>query len=190
MREDQEDVFGVTRFVAAVADGMGGHVGGREAAMAAVDAILTEAGTDRLDRAGLEAAFDFAASCVREGGGGGATLVVAAEQTGGVTLVAWVGDSRAYRIERDSAQQITDDHVGPDGGLERWLPDVPDLDLVRVETPPGSHLVLCSDGISDVLDSATIALLAIVDDDPAQLLVEEALAAGASDNCTAVVCAF
>jgi protein phosphatase len=72
-----------------------------------------------------------------------------------------------------------------------------DPDLVRVELRPGEALVLASDGVSDVLDDdAVAATLAdggrdlVAGGDPqaaADRLVTAALAAGTTDNATAVV---
>jgi serine/threonine protein phosphatase PrpC len=75
---------------------------------------------------------------------------------------------------------LTEDHH--DGsGLTRWLPDAADPEQVTLILQPGEQLVLCTDGITDVLSDTEIA------DIVAGALVAEALDAGANDNCTAVV---
>ena len=171
---------------------MGGHVGGAAASAAAVEAVVEELGDLRAepDAATLEAAVDWAAQRVREASGGGTTLVIALlAEDGASARVTWVGDSRAYLVPAGAAEaeQLTVDHS--DGhALTAWLPDRAEPDTITVALPAGARLVLCTDGVSDVLDEEALAQLVLAeDDDPAEALVAEALDAGASDNCTAVV---
>jgi len=58
--------------------------------------------------------------------------------------------------------------------------------ITRVPARAGDRLLLCSDGVSDVLDEPQIADL-LARDDAADALVRAALEAGARDNVTAVV---
>ena len=106
-------------------------------------------------------------------------------------LVAHVGDSRAYLLPPDGGlRQVTEDHgmggyitqaLGLDRGVE---PAVAELD-----TPPGSRLLLCSDGLSNMVDPEAIeTLLATGDAEKAcDALVEEALDRGGVDNVTVIV---
>jgi serine/threonine protein phosphatase PrpC len=104
----------------AVADGMGGHVGGEVAAQVAVDALL-RVFTSEPTRAGLRDAFDKANSAVWQEGqehselrGMGTTLTALAlvgGDNGRDTLaLANVGDSRAYLFSDGRIVQITADH--------------------------------------------------------------------------------
>jgi PPM family protein phosphatase len=104
----------------AVADGMGGHVGGEVAAQVAVDALLSVF-TREPTKAGLLDAFAKANSAVWEEGqenselrGMGTTLTALAlvgDDDGHDTLaLANVGDSRAYLFSDDQIVQITADH--------------------------------------------------------------------------------
>ena len=75
--------------------------------------------------------------------------------------VAHVGDSRAYLLDGDGRlEQVTQDH-GMGGyitqalGLDRGV----EPDLVELETPAGSRLLLCSDGLSNMVDEAGIGSL-------------------------------
>lgn len=104
----------------AVADGMGGHVGGEVAAQVAVDALL-RVFTREPTKAGLRDAFDKANSAVWQEGqehselrGMGTTLTALAlvgDDDGRDTLaLANVGDSRAYLFSDGQIVQITADH--------------------------------------------------------------------------------
>jgi serine/threonine protein phosphatase PrpC len=122
--------------------------------------------------------------------------------------IAHVGDSRAYRWRGQSLQQLTRDHslleeliarghytredasrlvrkniVTRALGVEEELA----VDLIEDQLLPGDQLLLCSDGLTDMLDDAEIATilgasngaeLALVGND----LVDAALAAGGRDN--------
>ncbi|MFK7989437.1 MAG: hypothetical protein AB8I08_25700 [Sandaracinaceae bacterium] len=83
---------------------------------------------------------------------------------------------------------MTEDHVGPDGGLSRWLPDEASPEVVLLSIAPGDHLVLCTDGVWGPLDAETALATVVEADSPAEWVVELALEEGTSDNCAAVVC--
>jgi protein phosphatase len=104
----------------AVADGMGGHVGGEVAAQVAVDALL-QVFSRQPTKAGLEDAFSKANRAVwqesqdhSELRGMGTTLTAVAlvgDDEGRDTLaLANVGDSRAYLFSEGRLVQITADH--------------------------------------------------------------------------------
>ena len=104
----------------AVADGMGGHVGGEVAARVAVESL--ERAFEREPTAdGLRAAFDEANSAVwlesqanddLRGMGTTLTAVALVGGEGGhdVLALANVGDSRAYVYSEGTMAQVTDDH--------------------------------------------------------------------------------
>ena len=181
-RDEQQDAYQTGDRWIVVADGMGGHSAGQLAAEVAVEALAGELDADD----DVESAIAWACRQVVEEGGGGTTAVLA-QINGGEATIFWVGDSRAYRVSGGDAELLTDDHVGPDGGLTRWIPDEPACERVDCILADGDALVLCTDGVSDVLDGEQIAAAAADPDDPAAAIVEAALEAGASDNCTAVV---
>jgi len=146
----------------------------------------------------------------------GSTLVVAGIAPGdgfATVTLAHVGDSRAYKVAASGdTQLLTVDHTFAEELMRRGLPadeasqhpqavhlthalgDSLDLatlpDFTReLRLTPNEALVLCTDGVSKLLDEAAIG--AIVASKPAQLaadtLVAAALRAGASDNATALV---
>jgi PPM family protein phosphatase len=142
--------------------------------------------------------------------GMGATLVMMLAVEGGL-LVTWMGDSRAYLMHNGHLQLVTDDHslssilisqgvitreqarTHPSRGrLSRYLgmPDevYPDIEMIGIS--PGDRVLLCSDGLSDELDDATISELLSKPADPQDLgaeLVYAAAKKGSKDNVTAVV---
>ncbi len=186
-REEQQDAFAFGARVGVIADGMGGHPGGREAALETVRAVMHELERD----ADLEAAIEHACAEVPAASPGGSTVVALRyldDEGGPRVRIAWVGDSRAYLVRGAEAERLTEDHVAADGGLDRWVPDEGIPDLVEVALEPGDALVLCTDGVWNVLGAARIAELVSAAGDPAEALVRQAIDDGAGDNCTALVC--
>ncbi len=120
-------------------------------------------------------------------------------------VIAHVGDSRIYRLRDGALAQLTIDHslvaqleasgLKPDAAFQ-WRhvvtralgtptaePDV-QRDVVRA----GDVFLLCSDGLSEVLEPAHIArLLAAPAELACRALIDAAYAAGSRDNISAVV---
>jgi protein phosphatase len=183
--------------VVAVFDGLGGHPSG-DVASATAAASLRESGLTAASSAddlvaALQAAHD-AVGAAADGDPsrvGMATTAVVATLAGSTARVAHVGDSRAYLLDADGRlQQVTEDH-GMGGyitqalGLDRGV----EPDLVELATPPQSRLLLCSDGLSNMVDAADIGALLGAGDAAAACdsLVEAALDRGGIDNVTVVV---
>jgi PPM family protein phosphatase len=143
------------------------------------------------------------------------TTLTSALLHGKYATVAHVGDSRAYLLRGDALTQVTRDHtvvadevaqgritaeaarrdprrnrlthvIGTHPRLESKLPAIFELTLL-----PGDRLLLCSDGLYDVLDEdeMRLALLGQDPDAAARQLVEAAKERGTRDNATAVVAA-
>lgn len=159
-----------------VADGMGGHAGGEEAAKMVLGHIRQELGRVPLSwgpAAALREAARAANSAIYERGrtepalfGMGATAVLAIRTEGGV-CVGHAGDCRAYLWRRGALTQLTRDHTPVEELLQRGeiterearkhpLAHVinrgfgPEHDLaLEINThvlEPGDRIVLCSDG--------------------------------------------
>ena len=123
LRVTNQDVALATNDLAAVADGMGGHLGGEVAARIAVEQLLEAYRRDRTT-SGLVEAVGAANSAVysrsrsdRNLRGMGTTLTAAAfigEEPDGRLRLALVnvGDSRAYLVDRHErrVQKLTEDH--------------------------------------------------------------------------------
>jgi len=182
-RRHNEDAFVCEPPLFAVADGMGGAQAGEVASNLAAAALREDraeraGGEERVDELIQEAnrrvyqrqSQDASAS------GMGTTMTVALVEDGHVAI-GHVGDSRAYLIRGHSLEQLTEDHslvaelvrsgkLSPEeaeGHPQRSVitralgtdPDV-DVDTVSVETRPGDLFLLCSDGLTSMVDDDTI----------------------------------
>lgn len=133
------------------------------------------------------------------------STVVALRLTGDRAVIAHVGDSRVYRLRDGVLDQLTIDHAlaaqleaagtPPDANFA-WrhvftralgtATSEPDVQCQAIER--GDVFLLCSDGLSEVLDPAHIArLLAAPAEAACRSLVDAAYAAGSRDNISAVV---
>jgi serine/threonine protein phosphatase PrpC len=204
--------------VCAVIDGLGGHEGG-EVASELVAAWLagwaSEAATDdgsppdEDDLVAVVHALNdhlHREMLVRPELAGMGCTFVGAIVLGDEAIWCNVGDSRAYLFGPDGIEQISEDDspAGPQGGSRTSLvlqtlgglvdPEPVDPHVGRVELGPGRRLLLCSDGLTDVVDDARLAATldgAVADEDPAagdlaavEDLLAASLEAGGPDNCT------
>ncbi|HEX6936923.1 MAG TPA: protein phosphatase 2C domain-containing protein [Actinomycetes bacterium] len=187
------------RGVLAVADGLGGHAAGDVASMVAItsldEAPLTAQSSEQDLRSAVAAAHQAVLAAAEEPGraGMGTTLVLAVVGEGSARILH-VGDSRAYLLHPDGpVEALTRDH-GMHGYLTQALGLDRDVepDVTEVETPDGSRLLLCTDGLTNMVDDDALAdLLGRGDAQQAcDALVETALANGGIDNVTVVVVRF
>lgn len=140
----------------------------------------------------------------------GTTLVVALV-AGDVAHVANVGDSRAYRINAEGIEQISVDHslverLVATGQISReearhhpqrnviyrTIGDKSnvEMDTWQVQLRPGDSLLLCSDGLSGMINDETIYQIVTNAPSPqaaCDQLVAAANQAGGDDNITAVL---
>ena len=143
--------------------------------------------------------------------GMGTTLVAAVLRRNGNGYVLNVGDSRAYQLHRHSLKQITRDqslveelveagiitheqarHHPQKNVITRALGSdrEVDADIYTVNVALGDSLLLCSDGLSNIVpeDEITAVLSDSADAESAcRDLMELALSRGAPDNVTIVV---
>lgn len=201
----------VDRLVAAVADGMGGHAAGEIASRTAIEAATSVGGAASMRvHAANMAVIDTAARQPRLAGMG-TTLTLAVIEADGTADIAHVGDSRAYLYTEERLQQITSDHSYVAEMIEAGrltaeeaevhpyrsvvtraigLDASVDTDTYEVTLVTGDRLLLCSDGVTSMLDDSTIAEILDAHPEPepaAKALVEAANLAGGADNITAVV---
>ncbi len=198
-----------------LADGMGGHAGGREAAVLAVRHAADHLRVSPDPHAGLGEAGESANAAIaelrRDHGGAvmGTTLVLAAVSAGRATI-SNVGDSRAYLLRDGGVAQVTEDHsvlaeairaghleLGgaadpPRNLLTRALTGEPvDADRFSVELRAGDVLLLCCDGAWDPLGGEQLGRL-LGGEGPLEGLLtracDAALEAGSRDNVTLVAC--
>jgi serine/threonine protein phosphatase PrpC len=146
----------------AVADGMGGHAGG---AVASAHTARSLAAAVPQDGADLTAALeqidvDLHAMGEADPGVAGLGTTVAAVllgQEGGVHV--GIGDSRVYLVHGGYLAQVSTDHRGPGGGLTRCLGGRADGSALRATTETlteADTLLLCSDGLSDLVSVETM----------------------------------
>jgi PPM family protein phosphatase len=194
-----------------VADGLGGHNAGEIASRLALESVLGFIQRTREDEEftwpfGVETALSYDANRIRtalrlanrrvfqmsESGpqyGGMGTTVVAALVSGETLTYASVGDSRMYLVNDHAISQITED----DSWLSALKAQEPDIDASQLERHPlrhGDTLLLCTDGLHDLVPEAK--MLEVVDtgrtlEQRAQTLIDLALEAGGRDNVTALL---
>lgn len=194
----------------AVADGMGGHVGGGAAATEAIRALCGLAEPVTLDA--IASSLAVAHEAVRGAGDERGTTIAGLTIADARFTAFWIGDSRVYRLRGGALEQITRDHslvqelvdsgvLTPDQaarhphaniitraiGIEGWTaPDTASGDAL-----PGDCFLICSDGLSGLVETANIARMLTREPAAAvDALIGAALEAGGTDNVTAVVIAL
>ena len=221
VRQNNEDALLVgegkdeTLFV--VADGIGGFEAGEVASSLAVD-VLKDLQPDEPFKAAIGEANRRIVAAGRgdEKLSGMGTTVVAIRfggtQREPVAEVAHVGDSRAYLMRGGDMNPITEDHslvaeLVRSGDLTRdqaaehpqknlitralGADEEVDVDTAILPVEVGDRILLCSDGLSDMVSEAGISeILADSPEDPERVargLLSAALDAGGNDNITIVV---
>lgn len=216
VRSHNEDSYLVQSPLFCVCDGMGGHAAGEVASSIAVETIAKTA-PHTADPALLGAAIEAANAAVIEaalnglGKPGMGCTATAAYIEGNTIAIAHVGDSRAYLLHDGTLIRVTRDHsyveelvdageitadearVHPNRSvITRALGSDPAMyaDHFSLNIEEGDRLILCSDGLSSMIPDGEIENIA-TQSSTAQIctdnLVDAALAAGGSDNCTVVV---
>jgi serine/threonine protein phosphatase PrpC len=215
-RRRNEDAYVCEPPLFAIADGMGGAQAGEVASRLAA-AALKESGAET---GGEERIYDLIQEANRRvydrssrdpsTSGMGTTITVALVENGNVAF-GHVGDSRAYLIRDGRMEQITEDHslvneLMKSGKLSREEaeshpqrsvitralgtdPDV-DVDTFTIQAQAGDVFLLCSDGLTDMVDEDEI--FELVDehrpdiDAALKALVKAANRSGGEDNITVV----
>lgn len=200
-----------------VADGIGGFEAGEVASSIAVDVLKDVEPSRSLEDAIREANRRILA--VAKGDerlSGMGTTVVAMRFRGTpeepVVEISHVGDSRAYLLRDGALKPVTEDHslvaeLVRSGDLTRaqanehpqknlitralGADEEVDVDTLILPIQPHDRLVLCSDGLTDMVpESRMLDLLASFPDNSqraAHALLSAALDAGGTDNVTIVV---
>ncbi len=218
VRDGNEDSYILSSPLFVVADGVGGHVAGEVASQTAVEVIRESLEDDpvaHLDdlahtvKKANAAIWDRAQEdSSLSGMGTTCTLMVV---DGSTAHIAHVGDSRAYLLRDDELSQITEDHtlvarmvkegrLAPDEAQHHpqrsiitralGLSEEVEVDLLTIELRDGDRVLLCSDGLSDMIDNEQIHDTLAHGDDAAaaaERLVDLANESGGEDNITVVV---
>jgi serine/threonine protein phosphatase PrpC len=219
-RRHNEDSFVCEPPIFAVADGMGGARAGELASSLAAGALrdveldpgesadtlvvgLIQTANRRVHERALS---DTAAS------GMGTTMTVALFLAEGSVVIGHVGDSRAYVLRDGRLDQLTEDHslvaelvrrgeLSPEQAevhpqrsvITRALGTEPevDIDAFSVEAKDGDVFLLCSDGLTTMVDPAVIAELVqqhrLELEAASRALIRAANDRGGEDNITTVL---
>ena len=216
-RRRNEDSYVVAPPLFAVADGMGGAQAGEVASKLAAAALED---TDSGSSSGQERVVSLIQEANRRvyarantdpaTSGMGTTMTVALVE-GQVVTIGHVGDSRAYLVRAGSLEQLTEDHslvnellksgkLSPQEAethpqrsvITRAVGTDPDVevDAFTVDALEGDVFLLCSDGLTDMVDDEGI--LDVVEryhddlDRVAKSLVSAANRGGGEDNITVI----
>jgi serine/threonine protein phosphatase PrpC len=216
-RRRNEDNYVVAPPLFAVADGMGGAQAGEVASQLAASAVEGGdsdglQGVDRIDALIQEAnrrIFDRA-STDPSASGMGTTMTVALVE-GMTVAIGHVGDSRAYLVRDEQMEQLTEDHslvnellksgrlseeeaqIHPQRSvITRAVGTDPDVDVdgFTIEAEDGDVFLICSDGLTDMVEDEEILEVVHQHRDDLDKAVKGLVAAanrgGGEDNITAV----
>jgi protein phosphatase len=217
VRNNNEDSVYAGPRLLAIADGMGGHAAGEVASKIVIGTIRPLDEDRRIDdlmRALRDTVVDAnhrIADAVKQRSEleGMGTTLTALRFVGSQVGLVHVGDSRAYLLRGNALTQITHDdtyvqylvdsgRLTPDEAkdhprksviLRALLGSDVEPDVSIREARAGDRYLLCSDGLSDVVSTETIADTLQIDDpqESADRLVELALRGGGPDNVTVIV---
>lgn len=207
-----------------VADGMGGHAGGEIAsrmATATVRDYIRASSAEWRNEVTLKdavlaantAIHDYAAARPDFAGMGTTTVAVYVESD--IAFWAHVGDSRLYTYYRGTLKQVTQDHslvseLLRDGSITTeqaeqhpsrhvitrsvGTTEHPEVDAGRLRLEPETMLLLCSDGLYNMVDETDIRNTMIANENApeacARHLLKQVYDGGAKDNVTIVVVAY
>lgn len=216
-RTDNEDSGFASKKLLVIADGMGGAAAGEVASSEAMHVIrkldrdlegdAVEALAGAVSRANDRLGKLIEEDPAVEGMG---TTLDALLWDGTKFAMAHIGDSRAYRLRDGKLTQISDDHTFVQSLVDegRLTPDEArhhphrslilrallgrddnDPDISTVEAKLGDRYLLCSDGLSDMVDDNVIeaTLGGETIDLAATELIRLALEGGGYDNVTVVI---
>ncbi|MCR5625262.1 MAG: Stp1/IreP family PP2C-type Ser/Thr phosphatase [Lachnospiraceae bacterium] len=213
-----ESPIGSFRNLFIVADGMGGHAAGDEASKRCVEGMVSYiANTDKTTPVSIfNDAISYAnqevynASIENPSYTGMGTTVVAATIMDNILYVANIGDSRLYLI-RDDIKQITNDHSLVEEMVKRGdltvsqarvhpqkniitralgIDNVVHADYFEVSLAKGDRILLCSDGLTNMVDDYDLQYFVKHSSSPEEAvnnLVDRANESGGLDNITVIL---
>lgn len=202
-----------------VADGMGGYNGGDFASKFCIENVKDYIANNRGDsiisiiRLAIKAANEQIRQKAKldESLKGCGTTIVLATIKDDVLYIANAGDSRLYVLHEGRISQITEDHSLVEEMVKRGMlkkedarfspdknkvtralgaePDI-EIDFFEVKLEEGDRIMLCSDGVSNMMDEGHIE--EIVSDDKelpeiCKMLIDTAVENGGKDDATVVM---
>ena len=219
-RPHNEDNFCIVHnnniFLAAVADGLGGHDHGEVASKMMVDYLgkwcISGVGKEKLESCINQCNYDMKFKL----NGGGATLAMIARKSRSMSVIVInCGDSRVYLVRDKKITQITKDHslmqqMLDNGTLkEKEIENFPHKNIITSHVGQGEKIevssktikihdndifVICSDGLtnevsdSDILD--TVLKYSSKPEIAVNSLIHQANKNGGKDNITVIVASF
>ncbi len=214
---DNSDLYSPKGQMFIVADGMGGHRGGKEASSIALKVVQNEFfGSDYDESVALKEAIEKAnleifnkSGDKSEFGRMGTTCTVLVLK-GDRAVIGHVGDSRVYRIENNRIEQLTNDHTKVQEMLREGLltpeearnyPSKSVLaralgvdEKVRVDIidelkiQKGQTYILCTDGLAKVSKGEILQLVSRNSaSDACDILISLANERGGKDNVTVII---
>ncbi len=202
-----------------VADGMGGHKAGDRASRLLIESLTSyirncsaRTPVEALNHGIAEANREIYEASLenQELAGMGSTLVAATIEDS-TLYVANVGDSRLYLIEREGIRQITRDHSYVEemvslGQITRdsleykkqknyitravGIAGTVEADFFEVSLKEGDYILLCSDGLSNMVDNSAMFRLVLLPgplESKAGALIALANQNGGKDNIAVVL---
>lgn len=203
-----------------IADGMGGHAAGDVASTLALETTCahfqhnqtsTDSAAARLHAAVVAANAAIYRASMHQGRAGMGTTIAAALFDDRLLHVAHVGDSRIYRLRENTLEQLTRDHSWVQQMIDRGfyteerarlsprrnqllralgaMADV-EVDIASHELRNGDRYLLCSDGLSGMIDHQSIVALLSADEPPherARMMIDVANANGGRDNVSVAI---
>jgi serine/threonine protein phosphatase PrpC len=155
--------------------------------------------------------FEISSTHLEHRGMGSTVVALHLGRDDGLAHIAHVGDSRCYRIRDGAIEQLTRDHSLISDALA-WNPNLTqeelarlprniisralglrrsvEIDLLSEPLLPGDLFLLCSDGLTGMLNDRQILELVLLSDDLPEAcdnLIALANEAGGTDNITALV---
>ncbi|MFA6074422.1 MAG: Stp1/IreP family PP2C-type Ser/Thr phosphatase [Negativicutes bacterium] len=220
VRKNNEDSFLIKAPLFAVADGMGGHAAGEIASRMAMDYLsnrlddFSELSPENAMKKLLEIAnkdiLHFGQINLESAGLG--TTVTAVYVVGKTGYWAHCGDSRLYLCRSGVLKQITEDHslveeLVRGGVISRSEADVHprknmltralgadaaiDADTGRLDLVSGDRLLLCTDGLTNMVNNIDICRIITQTEKNIEIRVNElidlAKISGGVDNITAII---
>jgi protein phosphatase len=182
---------------ALIADGMGGHAAGEVASRTALD-VLRHAVDQKPTTSEVASWLQAADATLRQAMvttpslNGMGTTVAGVIISDGLLTMFNVGDSRIYIQQSGALTQLSEDHVVNDYMLTQCLGGSSDarvlspcIKVERLQLP--CRILLCSDGLTDLVSDGVIEQLLRSSLQPARTLVKAALVRGGVDNVTVIV---
>lgn len=217
VRKNNEDaLIYIEPEIYVVADGMGGQAAGEVASKMLIDTVKNflpnvpePLNEDILKKAILKSN----AAILREadknpnyhGMGTTATILHIYNRR---AYYAHVGDSRIYRLRNKNFEQITQDHSYVEDLVRRGeitedeakvhpmkniltqavgVVEEISVDTASFSVAEGDIFLLCTDGLTNMVDDKTIAEILMTNSNPAESLIQAALNNGGNDNVTVIV---